>query len=96
MFRRIPIGAPFEAILLVVRSVELSASREYGAPRFKPKTMKVRQQKTPSMLALDHFDFYYAPLFGKKWPSIRLGLLCQHKFVAVMNRFSMDYEVSRS
>lgn len=45
-------------------------------------------------MALDHFDFYYAPLFGRSWPSIRLGLLTPNKFVAVINRYSQDFEVS--
>ncbi|KAI6206571.1 WD-REPEATS-REGION domain-containing protein [Aphelenchoides besseyi] len=50
--------------------------------------------KTPSMMAIDHFDFYYGPIFGKQWPSIRLGLLTPHKFVAVLNRLSTKAEVN--
>jgi len=58
---------------------------------FKPKIASVRAKKTPSMMALDHFDFYYGPLYGaKNWPSIRLGLLTPNKFVAVLNRLSDD------
>ena len=44
--------------------------------------------KTPSVLALDHFDFYYGPMFGKKWPSVRLGLLSPNKYIAVVNTMS--------
>lgn len=66
-----------------------------GAPMFKPKIAKVRKQKTSTMLALDHFDFYYGPMFGKRWPSIRLGLLTKNKFVAILNRFSQSYEVKK-
>ena len=62
--------------------------------KFKPKIAKVKPVKTPSTLALDNFDFYYGPLFADQWPSIRLGLLTPNKFVAVMNRFSEDYEVN--
>ena len=62
--------------------------------KFKPKIAKVKPIKTPSTLALDNFDFYYGPLFADQWPSIRLGLLTPNKFVAVMNRFSEDYEVN--
>lgn len=58
--------------------------------RFKPKTAPVKAQKTPSMLALDNFDFYYAPLFGQHWSSIRLGLLTPHKYVAVLNNLSLN------
>uniref|UniRef100_A0AC34RRK6 Uncharacterized protein n=1 Tax=Panagrolaimus sp. JU765 TaxID=591449 RepID=A0AC34RRK6_9BILA len=46
------------------------------------------------MLALDNFDFYYGPLYGEQWPSIRLGLLTPNKFVAVLNRFSQSKEVN--
>jgi hypothetical protein len=45
------------------------------------------------MFAIDHFDFYYAPLFDKKYPSIRLGLLMPHKFAAIVNRYSESFEV---
>ncbi|KAI1715297.1 5-methylcytosine rRNA methyltransferase NSUN4 [Ditylenchus destructor] len=66
-----------------------------GAPRFKPNIAKTKPLKSPTMLALDHFDFYYAPLFDKRWPSVRLGLLTPNKFVATVNRFSKDFEMSQ-
>lgn len=68
-------------------------SIRFKSARFKQNMAKVKQMKSPTMLAMDHFDFYYAPLFGKKWPSIRLGLLTPNKYIAVLNRFSKDYEV---
>ena len=61
---------------------------------FKPKIARTRPIKTPSTLALENFDFYYSPLYGDQWPSVRLGLLTPNKFVAVHNRFSMDSEVN--
>uniref|UniRef100_A0A1I7TF55 NOL1/NOP2/Sun domain family member 4 n=1 Tax=Caenorhabditis tropicalis TaxID=1561998 RepID=A0A1I7TF55_9PELO len=60
--------------------------------KFKPKIAKTKPLKTPSALALDHFDFYYGPLFGKKWPSIRLGLLSPNRYLAVMNTWSRNWE----
>ncbi|VDN55615.1 unnamed protein product [Dracunculus medinensis] len=60
----------------------------YGLQRFKRKIAKVRPLRTPTALALDHFDFYYGPLFGDKWPSIRLALLMPHKYIAILNKFS--------
>ncbi|WKX96200.1 hypothetical protein Q1695_012556 [Nippostrongylus brasiliensis] len=60
--------------------------------KFKPKIARNRPLKTPSMVALDHCDFYYGPMFGKRWPSIRLGLLTPNKYIAVMNSFSKDCE----
>ncbi|CAJ0959656.1 unnamed protein product, partial [Mesorhabditis belari] len=38
--------------------------------KFKPKIAKTRPERTPSVCALDHFDFYYKPFFGKSsWES---------------------------
>lgn len=45
----------------------------------------VNQQKTPSMVALDHFDFTYGPLYGSEWNSMRLALLSPNKYVAIGN-----------
>ncbi|KAI6225024.1 SAM-MT-RSMB-NOP domain-containing protein [Aphelenchoides besseyi] len=67
---------------------------QIGETIFKAKIAPNRAQKTPSMMAIDHFDFYYGPIFGKQWPSIRLGLLTPHKFVAVLNRLSTKAEVN--
>lgn len=38
--------------------------------------------------ALEHFDDFYGSVYAQKWPSMRLGLLCPPKFVAVPNNFS--------
>ncbi|KAL3096417.1 hypothetical protein niasHT_028653 [Heterodera trifolii] len=66
-----------------------------GAPRFKPRMARVKPLRTPTMLALDNFDFYYGPIFGDKWPSVRLALLSRKKFVAVANRFSANFESNK-
>jgi hypothetical protein len=53
------------SLVLAANFILVSSFRLFpGAPRFKPKMVNVKPLKTPSMLALDHFDFYYAPLFG--------------------------------
>ncbi|KAI6180748.1 hypothetical protein M3Y98_00754600 [Aphelenchoides besseyi] len=61
------------------QSCSISPARFRNTRQFKAKIAPVRAQKTPSMMALDHFDFYYGPIFDKQWPSIRLGLLTPHK-----------------
>lgn len=48
---------------------------------YKPK-------KTPSDYALDHFDNYYKPVFGSLWPSMRLALLSEQKYCALLNNFA--------
>ncbi|KAI6184370.1 5-methylcytosine rRNA methyltransferase NSUN4 [Aphelenchoides bicaudatus] len=96
-----------EALLKMEQVNVLAFLRRFRAPsvlsvrtktqRFKPKIAAVRPDKTPSMFALDHFDFYYGPLYGPKhWPSIRLGLLSPNKFVAVLNRLSADYQANEA
>ncbi|VDM43388.1 unnamed protein product [Toxocara canis] len=62
--------------------------------KFKPKVARTRPMKTPSALAIEHFDFYYGPMYGKRWPSIRLGLLTPNKYVAVVNTFSKAWETN--
>ncbi|KAK6061767.1 WD domain, G-beta repeat protein [Cooperia oncophora] len=64
--------------------------QRFKTVKFKPKVAKTHALKTPSMVALDHCDFYYGPMFGKRWPSIRLGLLTPNKYIAVMNTFSNE------
>lgn len=95
MFYIIKIFIKNNFYLNCLKEFHLQKSLRYasGAPRFKPNIAKVRKHKTSTMLALDHFDFYYGPMFDKRWPSIRLGLLTQNKFVAILNRFSLNYEV---
>uniref|UniRef100_A0AC34F181 SAM-dependent MTase RsmB/NOP-type domain-containing protein n=1 Tax=Panagrolaimus sp. ES5 TaxID=591445 RepID=A0AC34F181_9BILA len=86
---------PRSIIILPLRSIHLSCLQSKKAI-FKQKIARTKPIKTPSTLALDNFDFYYGPLFGDQWPSIRLGLLTPNKFVAVLNRFSSDVEVNES
>ena len=46
-----------------------------------------RKSKTPQDHALQYFDTYYKPLYGDRWPSVRLALLSQQKYCAVVNNF---------
>nr|CDJ84683.1 RIKEN cDNA 2810405F18 [Haemonchus contortus] len=79
---------------LLIRRLGLHLRQlRFKTVKFKPKIAKAQALKTPSMVALDHCDFYYGPMFGKHWPSIRLGLLSPNKYVAVMNTFSRDCAV---
>lgn len=38
-------------------------------------------------LALNHFDSLYSKVYGRAWPSIRLGLLSPKKHCAILNSF---------
>lgn len=64
--------------------------------KFKKKIAKTDQIKTPTRMALDHFDFYYGPMFGKNWPSVRLGLNTPNNFVAVINNFSEECHINEA
>lgn len=80
-------------VLLSNEHITIRISRCYGSPSFKRRVLKTKPLRTPTMLALDYFDFYYKPLYGKRWPSTRLGLLTPHKYIAIVNRFSQSFEV---
>lgn len=41
----------------------------------------------PKDRALEQFDDFYGSVYGKKWKSIRVALLSQHKYCAVVNNF---------
>ncbi|VDO68788.1 unnamed protein product [Onchocerca flexuosa] len=77
-----------EVTLPLCVSAKLTSSRRFASKMFKEKYAKVRQFKTPTMVALDNFDFYYGPVYGNDWPSIRLGLLTPNKYFAVLNKFA--------
>ena len=50
--------------------------------------------KTAMDLAMEHFDFYYKPIFGSRWPSIRLGLLSPNKYICIVNRFNDRFDTN--
>ncbi|XP_043521967.1 5-methylcytosine rRNA methyltransferase NSUN4 [Frieseomelitta varia] len=50
---------------------------------------KLKKLKTVRDKALEHFDEFYANVYGKKWPDIRAALLKEEtKYMAVVNNFS--------
>ncbi|CAH1799811.1 unnamed protein product [Owenia fusiformis] len=74
--------------LLRPRSVLLIPKRG----RVKTKWATHKKQKLPSLLALEHFDRFYAPMYDKLWPSIRLALLSQQKYGALINNYSNNVD----
>ena len=46
------------------------------------------KMKPPSALALQYFDTYYKPVYGPLWPSMRIALLSQQKYCALINNFA--------
>lgn len=47
----------------------------------------LRKKQSPKDRALISFDDFYGSVFGNRWKSIRLALLCQHKYIALVNNF---------
>lgn len=45
------------------------------------------EEKTSRSLALNNFDQYYSQFYGRRWNSMRLGLLSRPKYCAVVNNF---------
>lgn len=52
----------------------------------------LRKKQAPKDRALTNFDDFYGSVFGPKWKSIRLGLLCDNKYVAMVNNFGDTQE----
>lgn len=51
-------------------------------------------QSTASRLALQNFDMTYSVQFGDLWPSIRVSLLSEQKYGALVNNFAAWDSVS--
>uniref|UniRef100_A0A0N5BW21 NOL1/NOP2/Sun domain family member 4 n=1 Tax=Strongyloides papillosus TaxID=174720 RepID=A0A0N5BW21_STREA len=81
---------------LLKSHIYLSTTLRDKSGKFKTKMAKTSQLKTPTMMALDHFDFYYGPMFDKSWPSVRLGLTTPNSFVAVINNFSDECSINEA
>lgn len=47
-----------------------------------------QKRKSPSELALSYFDTYYKPVYGRLWPSMRIAMLSQQKYCALVNNFA--------
>lgn len=45
------------------------------------------KKKTTKDKALEHFDDFYGSVYGNRWKSIRVALLSEHKYVALVNNF---------
>ncbi|CAG9534755.1 unnamed protein product [Cercopithifilaria johnstoni] len=71
-------------------SAKFTSERHFASKMFKEKCAKIRPLKTPTMIAMANFDFYYGPVYGSQWPSIRLGLLTPNKYFAVLNKFARN------
>lgn len=55
--------------------------------RISRNWQSIKKANKNTELALDHFDSLYVKIYGKQWPSMRLGLLSPKKQCAVLNTF---------
>ncbi|XP_041848670.1 5-methylcytosine rRNA methyltransferase NSUN4 [Melanotaenia boesemani] len=58
--------------------------------RVKEKWAATRPKYPPTRLALQHFDATYPAQLGPLWPSVRVALLSERKYGALLNNFSQD------
>ncbi|XP_055474539.1 5-methylcytosine rRNA methyltransferase NSUN4 isoform X2 [Psammomys obesus] len=62
--------------------------------RYKKKWATTEPHFPASRLALQNFDMTYSVQFGDLWPSIRVGLLSEQKYGALVNNFAAWDSVS--
>ncbi|XP_070701561.1 5-methylcytosine rRNA methyltransferase NSUN4 [Pempheris klunzingeri] len=55
--------------------------------RVKEKWATTRAKYPPTSLALQHFDATYGVELGKLWPSVRVALLSERKYGALLNNY---------
>ncbi|XP_033838257.1 5-methylcytosine rRNA methyltransferase NSUN4 [Periophthalmus magnuspinnatus] len=56
--------------------------------RVKEKWAATRPKYPPTRLALQHMDAVYGAQLGSLWPSVRVALLCERKYGALVNTHS--------
>ncbi|KAF4076297.1 hypothetical protein AMELA_G00212780 [Ameiurus melas] len=61
--------------------------------RVKTKWASTRAKVPATNLALQHFDATYKKYFGELWPSVRIGMLSEQKYGALMNNFASNADV---
>lgn len=70
--------------ILARNSISLNILKRHKKRDREPKV-------TNTQRALEYFDVAYAPVYGTRWPSVRLALLSKPKYIAVLNNFA-SYE----
>ncbi|XP_029971262.1 5-cytosine rRNA methyltransferase NSUN4 [Salarias fasciatus] len=73
---------------LLLRKVKDLRSLTPRRNRVKEKWAATRVKHPPTRLALQHFDATYSGQLGKIWPSVRVALLSERKYGALLNHFS--------
>ncbi|KAK2543458.1 hypothetical protein Q9966_003231 [Columba livia] len=63
--------------------------------RYKEKWAATAPRIPPTRLALHHFDINYSLQLKELWPSVRAGLLCEQKYGALLNNFSLPDHVTQ-
>ncbi|KAM9323505.1 5-cytosine rRNA methyltransferase NSUN4 [Pholidichthys leucotaenia] len=75
---------------LLLRKVNDLRSLTPRRNRVKLKWATTQPKQAPTRVALQHFDANYSIQLGPLWPSVRVALLCQQKYGALINNFSLD------
>ncbi|XP_035490519.1 5-methylcytosine rRNA methyltransferase NSUN4 isoform X1 [Scophthalmus maximus] len=78
---------------LLLRRVQDLRSLTPRRHRVKDKWAATRPKYPPTSLALQHFDATYSVQLGQLWPSVRVALLSERKYGALLNNFSSDDDV---
>ncbi|CAN9503212.1 unnamed protein product [Ophioblennius macclurei] len=74
--------------LLLLRKVKDLTSFTPRRHRVKEKWAATQPKHPPTRLALQHFDATYNVQLGNIWPSVRVALLSERKYGALLNHFS--------
>ncbi|XP_008431607.1 5-cytosine rRNA methyltransferase NSUN4 isoform X2 [Poecilia reticulata] len=77
-------------ILSRVKDLRALTSKRH---RVKGKWAATQPKQPPTKMALQHFDATYSTQLGALWPSIRVALLSERKYGALLNHFSHNPDV---
>ncbi|XP_054624072.1 5-methylcytosine rRNA methyltransferase NSUN4 isoform X2 [Dunckerocampus dactyliophorus] len=75
---------------LLIRKIRDLRSLTFRRYRVKEKWAASRPKHPPTSLAQQHFDVTYNTQLGQLWPSVRVALLSERKYGALLNHFCND------
>uniref|UniRef100_A0A2P2I6T1 NOL1/NOP2/Sun domain family member 4 n=1 Tax=Hirondellea gigas TaxID=1518452 RepID=A0A2P2I6T1_9CRUS len=79
--------APALRCLTNIHRTQINILRNSSFNKQKPVTNMDR--------ALQYFDVSYQAVYGREWPSMRIALLCQNKYVAILNNYCANFEQNK-
>ncbi|XP_063699689.1 5-methylcytosine rRNA methyltransferase NSUN4 [Culicoides brevitarsis] len=71
----------------ILKTQNLSVILRRWKSKKKDHWSNLQNKLYPIDRALDNFDDFYGSVFGQRWKSMRIAMLCERKYIALVNTF---------